>query len=528
MGKAAKRQKQVDLNEAIERTKGNRVIEAWPPGQRKDIALRDIDESVDNTRKDFGELQELAESLKHFGVLQPVLVRPNGKRFELIAGARRYRAAKLAGLEVLPAFVHQVDAKAAQQARIVENVQRKDCSALEEAQAYRRLQELSGVTSDEVASQVGKSKSWVVQRLKLLELGPEGRKAVLDGRIDIAVAVPLARRPKAVQAETLERLLNFIADNVSGEPTSVKDQLEYLLEEDSKSLKGAPFDTKDAKLHEAAGACSACPKNSANGPADLFDSIEKKTAWCTDTACYAEKCRLAWKTQAAKFSALGAKVLSVSEGAKLFAYDGLGYGSRYVEAQKTAPDDKKKRSWSALVRGLPKEKRPQLYVAPDKQLKPRELYDRDEATKAIADELGLKWAEDVVERIEEKQAKADPEMRRKLEAESDALDKVLEEVMLELAEAIAGDGLSHEALRFLATERLSDWNNPYLKKLGVKDALKWAVDAPDNQLFAAIIVANMVDSYELGSDETFLALAKAHGVDIKARVAEKLSKVGAA
>ena len=127
---------------------------------------------------------ELAASVREIGVLQPVLVRPVGEdRYQLIAGERRWRAARRAGLAVIPAIVRPTDDVASVEQALVENLHRQDLTALEEAAAYQQLIEDFGFTHEQVASRVGKSRSAVTNTLRLLGLPPSIQHLVADGRL---------------------------------------------------------------------------------------------------------------------------------------------------------------------------------------------------------------------------------------------------------------------------------------------------------------------------------------------------------
>ena len=136
------------------------------------------------TEFDEAALDELAASIRALGVLQPILVRPRGDGgFELVAGERRWRAAARAGLAVIPAIVRQVEDQSALAQAVVENVHRQDLHALEEAAAYQQLIEDFGLTQDDVARRVGRSRPAVANTLRLLQLPASLQTLVADGRL---------------------------------------------------------------------------------------------------------------------------------------------------------------------------------------------------------------------------------------------------------------------------------------------------------------------------------------------------------
>ncbi|MEQ8201085.1 MAG: ParB/RepB/Spo0J family partition protein [Syntrophomonadaceae bacterium] len=130
---------------------------------------------LNQPRKNFddGALRELVESIREHGILQPILVRPKGDHYEIIAGERRWRAAQLAGLESLPALIREIDDLQAAEISLVENLQREDLSAIEEAQAFKNLVEYYRYTQEQVAARVGKSRAYIANTIRLLNLSPE-------------------------------------------------------------------------------------------------------------------------------------------------------------------------------------------------------------------------------------------------------------------------------------------------------------------------------------------------------------------
>ncbi|MGQ0549386.1 MAG: ParB/RepB/Spo0J family partition protein [Armatimonadota bacterium] len=128
-------------------------------------------------------LAELAASIQEQGVLQPVLVRPAAEGYELVAGERRWRAARAAGLRAIPAIVRDLDDRGALEAALVENLQREDLNAIDRARAYRRLTEEFGLSQDAVARRVSRSQPSVANTLRLLALPPEVQAAVEAGRL---------------------------------------------------------------------------------------------------------------------------------------------------------------------------------------------------------------------------------------------------------------------------------------------------------------------------------------------------------
>ena len=199
-----------------------RGLDALIPGRDDDrgvleIALQRITANPDQPRAKFddAQLRELAASIAVHGVLQPVIVRELADgSYQLIAGERRARAARLAGLETLPAIVREADgAETSLELALIENLQREDLNAIETALAYRELIDRFGLTHEAVARQVGKSRVAVSNALRLLELAPETRAAIMEGRLSeghgralAAITVPALQR--AILAVVMERQLS--------------------------------------------------------------------------------------------------------------------------------------------------------------------------------------------------------------------------------------------------------------------------------------------------------------------------------
>ena len=149
------------------------------------VRLSKVEPNREQPRKNFDEdsLQELAESLKQFGMLQPILVQNRGDYYEIIAGERRWRAAKIAGLKEVPVIVRELTDQEIVEISLIENIQREDLNPIEEAQAYKRLLTEFHLKQDEVAERVSKSRTAVTNSMRLLKLCDEVQKMVVDDMI---------------------------------------------------------------------------------------------------------------------------------------------------------------------------------------------------------------------------------------------------------------------------------------------------------------------------------------------------------
>ncbi|MDW7650887.1 MAG: ParB/RepB/Spo0J family partition protein [Bacillota bacterium] len=179
-------------------------IEDTPLSDAVEIVTEDIRTNPYQPRKHFNEekLAELAQSVERHGILQPLIVRPAGDGFELVAGERRLRAAKMVGLERVPVVVRPLTDREMSEIALIENLQREDLNPLEEADAYRRLMDEFGYTQEQLAERVGKSRSAVANTLRLTSLHPDVRLEVAAGRLSegharAILALPLEKQPAA-------------------------------------------------------------------------------------------------------------------------------------------------------------------------------------------------------------------------------------------------------------------------------------------------------------------------------------------
>lgn len=173
-----------------------------------DIPVASVSPNPKQPRVHFDEesLTELSASIAEMGVLQPILVRPLGDgAFELVAGERRWRAAQRAGLATIPAIVRTTDDASSVEQALVENLHRQDLTALEEAAAYQQLLDEFGLTHDQMATRVGKSRSAITNSLRLLGLPPAVQHLLADGQLSAGHARALLGTPDRARQEQLAR-----------------------------------------------------------------------------------------------------------------------------------------------------------------------------------------------------------------------------------------------------------------------------------------------------------------------------------
>jgi len=165
----------------------------------RELPAEKIHPRKDQPRKKFDEdtMQELASSIREHGILQPVLVRPVENGYEIIAGERRWRAAKLAGLTHVPVVVRDIDDRQAAEISLIENIQRDDLTVVEEAKAYRMLAEQFGYTQETIAEKIGKSRAYVANTLRILNLPEEILQMLEKGELSAGHVRPLLALPTA-------------------------------------------------------------------------------------------------------------------------------------------------------------------------------------------------------------------------------------------------------------------------------------------------------------------------------------------
>ena len=252
------------------------------------LAVDTIHESTTNPRRTFDEakLYELAESIKHNGLIQPITVRPNNEGFEIVAGARRYRASLLAEVFSVPARIVEIDDAQALEWQLVENSQRVDVHPYEEAQGFQRLLDMPGYDVAALVEKSGKSASHIYARLSLLQLIPIIAEAFTAERITASHANLLARLPQEAQATAYEQCWRKDWQDKEPHLLPAKHLTAWIQANLYLCLAEAPFDREDPTLNPTAGACTTCPRRSGYNTA-LF--IDVQGDQCLDSPCYHTK-----------------------------------------------------------------------------------------------------------------------------------------------------------------------------------------------------------------------------------------------
>lgn len=242
-----------------------------------------IDESPTNPRQHFHNMEDLiADVRQRRRIIQPILLRPKGDRYEVIAGARRLRAARAVDIEKIPALISEMGDLEVLELQLIENLQREDVHPVEEARAYRLLMEKGGYTVADVAVKTGKEEPYIYRRLKLNDLIPAAQKACYANTLNPSMAEKLARLQSADQARALK-----LIENEHGWIKTTRDLQQWMEREIFLDLHSAPWDMNDTDLVSTAGSCNNCPKRTGFTPM-LFPELKKHDT-CTDPVCFREK-----------------------------------------------------------------------------------------------------------------------------------------------------------------------------------------------------------------------------------------------
>jgi ParB family transcriptional regulator, chromosome partitioning protein len=310
----------------------------------RDLPLSQLNESKTNPRRIFEDaaLKELAASIRTQGVLSPLLVRPlteNG--FEIVFGARRYRAAQLAEQDTLPVRIKNMTDAEVIEAQLVENLIRAEIHPMEEAEGFRALLNLEEpkYSIEQIGARVGKSPAFIASRLKLIDLAPLAVEAFYANEIGVGHALLLAKLPTDQQRQALSACFKEVY-NGGTNPTRILlpvRNLQFWIESNVLLvLKDAPFDKRDVQLVPTAGSCADCPKRTGHNKLLFGDDLGRQGDRCTDPACYQSKVA----AHVAKTIAAKPQLVQIST-----AYGGQREGSPVLPRNKyTAIRDEKPKS----------------------------------------------------------------------------------------------------------------------------------------------------------------------------------------
>lgn len=245
----------------------------------KKVVNLNIDDILPNRfqpRLKFNEkaMEELAGSIKTYGVIQPIIVRPIGDKYEIIAGERRYKASVLAGLENIPAIINQYNNKESAEIALVENIQRKDLTPIEEAVSYKKILDMGYMSQDELAEKIDKTQSTISNKLRLLSLEDNVQDALLDNQISERHARSLLRLgDKEDQLTMLNQIIN---ERLTVRQTD--EAIDKLLQTDNKKI-----DIKEKEMNETKeSSIFDIPTDPIVDDAEIFDEIDSSLDFFND------------------------------------------------------------------------------------------------------------------------------------------------------------------------------------------------------------------------------------------------------
>ena len=229
--------------------------------QLKELKITDIVRDEEQPRRDFNKeaIEALAASIKEHGVLQPIVVTKEDGKYKIVAGERRWRASKIAGLETIPAIVRTLDSQNRLELSIIENAQREDLNAIELATAYAKLKTQFNLSTEDIAAKVGKSEASIQNTIRLLNLPDDVKKIMVKEKLSEGVMRPLVSRSEKAIKKVLPRIIEegwtarrverYFADNKKKSSAAAVKLHLYHKEEDAISAKfNIPVVIKDRSL----------------------------------------------------------------------------------------------------------------------------------------------------------------------------------------------------------------------------------------------------------------------------------------
>lgn len=423
--------KKTEAGKATEVKATPAAAEPLKQGKFQMIDIDRLHQSKTNPRKNFDAklMNDMEASVREKGVLQPLVVRKHAEDvYEIVCGARRWGAAKAAGLKEVPCMVTPMTDQQVIEVQVIENMQRADLTPLEEAKGYQQLHEQYKYDWPEIAARVGKSTGYVFTRLNLLKLIPEFQKALETGFIkadnysDEKVAFGLKMAEAVVRIQDPEDQKSFYKQ-MQDSPYDLGlysgdfDMLEYVKDNFLKQLKNAPFPVKDKDL--AGGACGVCPKRT-GAQADLFGDLQGKEDTCLDGKCWAAK-KVEWlKKLKDKYSDLAAAGHTILVGSA--AEQAINARNKYAKLDDTSWNMLKgNTTWGQAIKGTDYK----TVIAIDEKGERHEFVSINTAIKYVPE--SKKQKENMPAAAKSDEQKLEEEMKE--QAEKDAAEEISERLM---------------------------------------------------------------------------------------------------
>lgn len=323
------------------------------------VGVHTLASSPTNPRKTFddADMAEMITSVKDHGILQPILVRlwpadyhwtGDMPLYEVVAGERRYRAAKAAGLTIIPAMVRNLTTREVLEIQVIENLQRKDLHPLEEAEGYGLMMKEHGYTAESLAEKIGKSRSYIFARLKLLQLDDDAKRLFRSGTLNPSTALLIARIPTAkLRAKAIKEITDH---DYNGDQMSVREAQRHIQNRFMLRLAEASFPIDDSSL--CGGSCVACLKRTGNQDKDLFDDVDSPDV-CTDPDCFEIKKQAHRDRLAAQAKDAGKEVITGEQARKITGGYVSEYsaevGKNFVRLDAQCDEDPQKRTYRELL-----------------------------------------------------------------------------------------------------------------------------------------------------------------------------------
>lgn len=320
------------------------------------VGVHTLYSSPTNPRKSFPEaaMAELIESVKQYGVLAPIVVRcwpasypwsGDMPLYEVVAGERRFRAAKAAGLHLIPAMVRHLTDEQVLEIQVIENLQREGVHPLEEAEGYELMMKNYDYTAEQIGEKINKSRSYIFGRLKLLALDTDSRRLFSGGLLNASTALLVARIPTA--ALRAKAVKDITEKDYNGDTKSVRQAQRWIRDRYMLKLADATFPIDEASILH--GACTDCPKRTGNA-LDVFDDIDSPDV-CTDPDCFQAKKVAFMQRSIVKAKESGAQVITGKD-AKKIAPNGIHDYSNldnYTQLDKKCYEDTQKRTYREIL-----------------------------------------------------------------------------------------------------------------------------------------------------------------------------------
>jgi ParB/RepB/Spo0J family partition protein len=555
------------------------------PLRLEQLDVATIERSPLNHRTRFEGIEELGADIKANGLRVPIKVRPNpdyglkpkAKRWQLVYGERRWRAAKSAGVKTLPALIAELDDLAVIKEQLVENISRSDVHPLEEADGYQALMETHGYSAERIAKETGKSRTAIYNRLKLRDLPEAAREACFAGKLSVSIADMIARIPVAKLREeatrdiirgreqdrweldqTLDEITQQVAEDLVDEdaddyiernqpreglpiepavvPLSTREASVLIKRRYMLRLEMAPFDPKDASL--PGGACTSCVHRTGNQP-DLFGDVASADV-CTNPPCFETKRSESMQKKIQATKAAGLEVLPEKKAEHLFASDGSQtYSSpyfdldeeaawQYQEAEKGGNGERTAKTWRQILGG----DAPAPTVALDHRGKAHELVDKKAALAALKEADRLPEGAKRIEKSKNSGAASEKKEREKHEIKTAtalrAITAIVEdgtigsvEIARWLAECVIRQA-SMEAHALVVKRRelaVSDKGSAYGRARNEDALLKLAKNLKTHALLEGLVIEllaseNAATRYHTGYGTNLEAAAKPFGIDL--------------